>query len=234
MLNIGDIMFNEQSEDCIRVGADFLNKDKETGQNLNRNLHQYGKVGVQQMSYEIFTRLQKKFGPLEKISVKEIAKLVECNYGFGVERFVDEYERGIINQEDIMNVETILDDRSINNARARVAQVNSQIEGLCEANRVDKVNPCFGDFTGRSFKDVVNLIEKRYGTDFTKKVVYYEQIVREPLEEGLYDTLRRTKSASLEDVAELTHHCGKIENLVQGIAHEQQQTNRSALESLFK
>ena len=185
-------------EEELKPIINFLNADTNVRNQLIDRLMSNGEVGMEELSHElsvtIFKRTEIELRP------QEINRMLSKPYAFGFERFMDEYDKRKLREEELMGPNLELNEMGINVAKQRREQVITTVDTLGSRGRV---NNCWQDFVNRGYIAIRDRVGDEYGLSGVSRLEQCSGILKEQMEDGLKNSLNNSYSETRESIQQL-------------------------------
>lgn len=215
-------------EENVRDITNFLNADTNIRNALINNLGVYGQKELEEMSYDLIKFIHRVAGSSDNLTSRHIEALLFKNYGYGIERFVFEYDRGTLTDKDLTNRNFEIEEQNFDAAINRRNHIHNSIESL-----ESRGHKCmyWSDFANRSYSEIRDKVAEVYGEESAKKFDYYGYYdLRDDLQQGLNRALNKSHDKTLEEMTYLDNSVKRLEDA----SHETRAAYRESLLSQFK
>lgn len=225
---MGDVMFEEEQENGMRVAVDFLNADTSVRNALISNISHFGEASLSDMGVEISGMMQRRGF---NIRPEHVSRALEETYHYGLQRYIGEYDNSSLSEKDIFNENVEIDGKSVETVERRKRIVDAQVNDLdCSDHHIPSP---WTDFVNRGYSEIKKTIYKELGPSAVDTFEYYFNYdTREVLHGELTRGLTNAYNKTLDEMQYFHSAAMKLDSHVSEVTKST--NNVSALEAAFK
>lgn len=225
---------DESLEEAMRSVVNFMNADKYVRDTTINSIETCGNSGLSDLGDELSRRFKSRYGL--DFKKEELAGELAKAYGYGIIRFVGEYDSQSLDAGDLLNKEGIVDSESVEKAESRKRFVANMIGSL------ETVNDVYGgrhpgthwnDFVNRGYDFIRDKIKDTYGDKVSERFEFYEYYdLRDELKVGINGILTRAHAMSSSDFLYLSQASIALGEKENALRTDIEEKNNETLASL--